>query len=771
MQRFILWMIVSSMAFITPKLYSQNNCTNTLYGKVLDAHDGTPLSLATIQVLETGEKAISDSTGFFSFQNLCTGIFTFECNHEDCDAVTKKIKLSQQSTEVNFYPEHHEELLNEVVVESIKTHGSQQENNIHGNQLRDQQSKPLAEILKNISGVQSLKSGTGISKPVINGLYGSRIILVNQGVRQEDQQWGTEHSPMVDPFSAAEISVIKGPSAIRYGLEAIGGVIVIEPEPFLTEKEIKVYTNSSYQSNGNGGTISAKILGKTNYLKNIAYSIQGTRKYLGDLQSPDYNLSNTGVREWNGQIRFGWQKKGNSLTFFGRTFQTELGILRSAHIGNLTDLNESIQSGKPWFIADPTYTINAPRQKIKHHTFGTEIKYRPSLLSQYKLNYALQINQREEFDIRRGNRTNIPALDLNLITNSLDGEIKKIFKPNLISHFGFQSWIQTNTNSPTGILPLLPDYFSSLAEAYGLLKINSGQFENEIGIRGGIRNYNIFRANRSSVDSVEKRYLGYSASLGTTWNKFKNAPIKLNFNIGQRPPQIIELFSRGLHHSSATIEEGDQSLKPETFITGSVGSKYHHQNIWGIDGQIFFNRSNNFIYFLPDSVTRLTIRGAFPVYKYASTNVLMAGGDFSFWIKPFKQIEYKLQGSLIRSRNLITSDWLIFQAPDQIRQTISILSKASVKNSWRFYLQNIIVDRQYRAPANLDFAPPPAGYILWDIGGNYSFGSIKEDTHKWVVSFAVENIFNTRYRDYLNRFRYFSDEPGINFRLSLRTQF
>jgi iron complex outermembrane receptor protein len=82
--------------------------------------------------------------------------------------------------------------------------------------------------LTEIAGVSSLKTGSSVVKPVINGLFGSRVPVINNNVRLEDQEWGTEHAPNFDVNAAGKITVIKGASGLQFGGDA-GGLIIIEP--------------------------------------------------------------------------------------------------------------------------------------------------------------------------------------------------------------------------------------------------------------------------------------------------------------------------------------------------------------------------------------------------------------------------------------------------------------------------------------------------------------------------------------------------------------
>src|ERR1700749_1222227 len=84
--------------------------------------------------------------------------------------------------------------------------------------------------LKSIAGVNSLQTGPSISKPVIHGVYSNRILILNNGVRQEGQNWGNDHAPEIDPFIATKLSVIKGAASLRYGSDAVGGVVLVDPK-------------------------------------------------------------------------------------------------------------------------------------------------------------------------------------------------------------------------------------------------------------------------------------------------------------------------------------------------------------------------------------------------------------------------------------------------------------------------------------------------------------------------------------------------------------
>ncbi|MEZ4982167.1 MAG: Plug domain-containing protein [Saprospiraceae bacterium] len=96
---------------------------------------------------------------------------------------------------------------------------------LDGLKLQESLQGTLAGTIANLPGVSILSTGATIAKPVINGLHSDRVLVLQNGIKIEGNQWGTEHAPEIDPFSAGNIEVEKC-RALVYGPEAIGGVVV-----------------------------------------------------------------------------------------------------------------------------------------------------------------------------------------------------------------------------------------------------------------------------------------------------------------------------------------------------------------------------------------------------------------------------------------------------------------------------------------------------------------------------------------------------------------
>ena len=234
--------------------------------------------------------------------------------------------------------------------------------------ISSNRSKSLGEALKNLSGVTTLQTGTTISKPIIQGMRGSRIITVSNGTRQEDMEWGDEHAPSIQMGSFDEIKIEKGANALAYGTDAIGGVIVLDHQKFYPVDSERREFGTGYHTNGRGGYIFHQIK-KTNTNGSYFKSSLNYQRF-GDRTAPNYNLTNTGNKSQSVNLIYGKNKLSTGWELNFSLLLDQIGILRSSHIGNLDDLERSINSRTPLYIEDFRYDIYTPKQDILHGTFS-----------------------------------------------------------------------------------------------------------------------------------------------------------------------------------------------------------------------------------------------------------------------------------------------------------------------------------------------------------------------------------------------------------------
>jgi iron complex outermembrane receptor protein len=757
--------------------YAQD-CNLTLEGYVIDKESNEPLPYVSIYVQEISDGTITDSQGKFSFSDLCPGEYHINLSHIGCESENLHIDI-KRDTLLRIHLSHSPTDLGAVVIEGKKSALINQSSSLVKRQtIEENTNKNLSGLIENESGVHLIKNGSGISKPVIHGLYGNRLAILNNGIVQSGQQWGNDHSPEIDPYTAERIVVVKGVNAIEYGQGNLGSLVLIEPNRIEREPHLHGQINYNFESNGRGHNLNTRL---QKYTPSLSWRINGSLKKYGDRSTPDYYLRNTGTEELNFSLQLEKNLKDNVFVdFYASTFNTTLGILRGAHIGNITDLELAFAAETPYFTEeDFTYSLNAPKQEVNHHLVKTKMKYLISDQQSLELVIAGQVNDRKEFDVRRSGRSDIPALSLRQYT--LDGEIKytQDLKNNWLVKVGNQNRITDNTNDPeTGILPLIPDYLSFRTSAFTTL---GKEWENTVFNLGLRYDYEfqsvatISRGIHKEIVRYNNKFHNTSALIGLRYKLSTTQDLSWNTGYAMRNPGVNELYSNGLHQGVSGIEEGDPDLKTEKAIKTTLEYKWIPNANFSFKALAYIQQFEDFIYLQPEDELRLTIRGAFPVFRYNQTNSRIHGfdlsGNFTLAGNLFGSFNY----SYLKGWDLSNDTPLVFMPPNSASGSLTYRTKGSIRLTDKIRLDNIELEGVIRSvfeQTNIldeqDFVPPPPGYTLLHakISSNIILPGHKL---RWFIK--VNNVMNLRYRDYLNRQRYFADEEGRSFIVGINYKF
>jgi len=791
-----LWIVV---LFIFSAIHSQN-CNYTFIGEVIDFHDGTSMSGATVNIETLNRYTAADINGKFSIKNLCNGQLSLVISHVGCE--TKRILVTiNGDTYSKINMEHHLEELDEV---SLRNRGSKitktaQETVIKNNVLKRYSNLSLGDALKEVSGISSINTGSTIVKPMINGLHSSRILILNNNVRLQDQEWGIEHAPNIDINSANQISVIKGAGALAYGGDAIGGVVVINPSIIVRKDTLYGRTLLGGQTNGRGYNISSTL--NKNFSSGWFAQVQGSYKRNGDFKARNYNLTNTGSSSKGLATRFGKNKFQSGFEIYYSFLKSEIGILGASHIGSVFDLERAINSGQPSINRGFSYGINAPKQDITHHLTKANYYKRFSNFGKVTLQYDYQNNKRLEFDVRIGDRRDIPAIDLTLQTQTVLADLNLDANLDRKLNFGIMGRFQDNFASPeTGVRRLIPDYKKY---DFGVYTTSEWRINNSLIIDAGIRyDFNRIDAKKFYRKSrweergydidfsdiiIEElptqlltnpifNYHNISVSAGAKFYLNDTSYLIGNYALSSRPPNPSELFSDGLHHSAARFELGDIRYGKE--VSNRVSISYSYKSTkFNLLTEVFYNNIKDFIYLRPfDFIS--TIRGPFPFWEYQQNHAELFGIDLNTTYNFTNNWQWQNKTALTKGYDLENDIPLIdipaFNTMNQItykKKTWHNFS-ASLKSEWVFEQNefpdfNFEVENQLNGERTLiDISTPPPAYNLLHFYSEATFTFNKKTNLN--VSFGINNILNTSYRNYLNQLRFFSDDLGRNITLQIQ---
>lgn len=794
---FLVVLLIGSLSVSAQS--STDSCNIVIKGKIIDSETLKPIPYARIIIHNTSKGTFSKADGSYELKGLCADEQALEIScagytdtvcahqHKEDHVHTSNIKLSTSEHEIN-------EVV--VTIKHKRKEGTQtlSEETIEKEELTKDLSRSVANVLADIEGVSFVANGSNVQLPIIHGLYGNRVLLLNNGFKHGFQNWGTDHAAEIDIANVDKITLVKGASGIRYGSDALGGVIITEPNPLHLNEKIQLSIGSGFQTNGKGFKESISF-GKG--YKKTAFYVGGSYTKIGDRNTPDYMLTNSGKEEIG--LNAGWRihiADWDIKTHYSFIDQN-LALLRSSVAESGSLFIQSLSASEPLIVSPFSYKINEPNQLTQHHLLSTEVNWWYNDSSKLSLKIGQQLNNRKEFDVRRN--ADLPIIDLSLLTSDVQLSWKHPAWKGFKGVFGAQYFYQDNNNNPgTGTTPFIPNYNTTRISSFIIENYAFKKSSIEFGIRTDFEN-NYVRGRETNQDLFTDNYSfkSFTSSVGFVHKPSHHFSFRSNIGIAWRPPNMAELFSFGQHGFKnqygllryTTDDSG--GLKTDNVIgfdAANIKAEQGYKWINEIDfedkhynGKItaYVNYIDNYIYQRPIGVYN-TIRGSMPFYITEQADALLAGAEVTYHQRLTKKLEAVLGGSFLWSFNTQRNEPLINQPPANITAKIKFetgdfwkitQSKLELGSSYTF--------KQFLAPRTIapqelidgsitidqdseifDFKAVPEGYFLLNLSWDYTVGHFSG-------RLELRNILNQRYRNYLNEMRYFADEMGTNFLISI----
>ncbi len=783
MHRFIL---IGLLFFLLPPLYAQERVFR-FSGYVKDAETGENLQGVSVYIHETGKKSVSASDGFFLLDKLRPGTYhihadlmgyaPFAQNFKVLHDTAVEIRLKPTFIELKNFVIENDRLKTEAVKSSLDVEMADREF------FEKENGNTFAQSLEKIPGIASLNVGVGIAKPVIRGMTFNRVVVNDQGVKQEGQQWGADHGLELDAFNVDRVEIIKGPSSLLYGSDAIGGIINILPPIIAPEGSIRGEISGIGRTNNAYLGSTAMIEGNK---KRNFFRVRATWAEYGDYKVPadsfTYNsyrlpienerLKNTAGKELHfsagGGMMRDWGMLRVTVSRFGQTaglFPGAMGIPRAyqlTHDGN-------------------SRNVDLPRQQNSHlkALASLNVKTRHGWLEN---DFGYQFNHRQEQAVPHlhgyapspaGNT----ALELGLRTLSLNSRLHHSFTPRWKIITGMQA--QHMDNSQDGFEFLIPAYTSYSAGAYGFTEF----FVNEkTTVNGGLRfdygHVNLAGYNAPVYDQnleisgyrylspkMERDFYNVSGAAGLSFEPSQAFNIKVNVGRSFRMPTAPELGENGIHHGTFRHEMGDSSLKSETGYQFDLAFILHNKNFIA-KLTPYFNYFDNYIFLRP-AAEFSPLPDAGQIYRY--TQARAVHGGFELYADYHFIESLHLEGSIayIRNLNLDTYLPLPFTPPpsgmlslEYTREEKGRVKKWFLSTDVRHFLAQNRVDRNERATPGYTLFSASAGIELKMAGTAIQ------------IFLRGYNLLDTYYLNHISRYRLLNlPEQGRNFSVLLKIPF
>jgi len=779
------------------------NCDNSLSGTVTDIHDGQLLIGVTLTIANTDQTVQTGLDGTFRFSNLCNDTYYIQVSHPYCLTKGFTVRVTGNTTK-SFKLEHHIEELNQITIEGSAYSDKSKtilQNTINNQALERYSSGSLGDALNSLSGVSSLNTGNTVVKPLINGLHSSRVVIINNGVRMEDQEWGAEHAPNIDINSISNLTVLKGAGALQYSGDAVGGVIVAEASKVPVKDSLYGKSIMTAASNGRGSSLSSKLT--KSYQNGWYATLQGSLKRFGNFEAPDYVLSNTGMFEKSASLQVGFNRFDYGIEGYYSVFKNEIGILKASHLGGAQDQIRAIESDIPLTIENFTYKINKPKQDVSHQLARLKAFKRFDKFGKLSFQYDFQRNNRLEFDSRRGDDREKPSVDLELDTHTVLLDLESDLTDKMTLKSGLLARYQNNFATDTGVRRLIPDYQMYDLGVYFVADYQLGkQLLLEAGARYDFTFMDVFKFYRTSLwesrnygqlfpeivveelatqilTNPQLNFNNGSATLGATYTFAKDYNLFFNYSIASRAPNPSELFSEGLHHSASRIEIGDLRFNSEIGHKVSLTLQRDDDN-FSYSITPYIHTISDFIIMEPVDV-RQTIGGNFQVWEYRQTDAQLLGMDVDVSYAFTNNVRLNSQFSLVKGYDQTLDTPLIGMPPVNISN--EIVYQNPDFNNIRLSLQSAYHFKQNDFPNNnfevyipqtetyqeVDISSTPNAYHLLNFNSNIDLNINQKS--KLTVGFSITNLMNTSYRNYLNRLRHYADDLGRNFILNLKINY
>ncbi len=767
---------------------------NELTGTVKDSTSNSALPGVNLYIPDLKIGAISKEDGSFTIHNIPNGTFlmqvtavgylTFVVEINGKEKTIMNIKMAKSSIE-----------LKEVIVTGVSSATEAQSSPqsidvVTHDDFVQNSSSNLIDAISLAPSVNAMTLGPEISKPFIRGLGYNRVVTVNDGVRQEGQQWFDEFGEEIDEYSVDRVEILKGPTALSYGSDAFAGVINMLSAPTLPEGTIKGNVLANYQTNNGLFGESFNVGGNQ---KGFVWDLRYSNKMAHCYQNKyDGYVTNSGYSESNVKAMVGINRKWGYSHLTISDFDMKLGIIEGARdsatgkflthfhgFGNTDSMGITPQ-------ADFTKYSNFPviHQHVRHYKAVLDNSFalgsgRLGLRLGFQQNYRQEANDITKTDSISGGYNNYFFLQ----TINYDLRYTLPEKNHFELAVGVNGMKQNSEDR--GIVFVIPEY--NIFDIGGFVTAKK-EFK-KLAISGGLRYdmrttkvkemwVNSANGKRISgpVDSTSYQqftpsnssFSGLSGSLGLAYDFNENVYGKLNFSRGYRAPSIPESGSNGIHDGTPFYEMGDPKLKSENSLQVDATFGVNTED-FTLEADAFYNQINNYIF--PEKLAnwnnssdsmRTDVAAGFggPVFKYVQGNAILTGGEAIFNVHPhtIKGVHWNNSFGMVNAKQLNQPDsskYLPYTPPYKYHSELKLvmvksgdfLKNAFIKFSMDYYFEQNKVFYKF---GNETITPE---YTLFNVGIGTDFCCKKGGTACTLV-ISVNNIADVAYQSSMNRLKY-----------------
>ncbi|MDG5767101.1 TonB-dependent receptor [Balneolales bacterium ANBcel1] len=741
------------------------SATGVIRGVVYDVENREPVLLASVQIQDLNRGTVTREDGDFQLRNLPEGSHTLRVQHVGYETTLKVVRVQKDDTTMvrigvrpSIFQTSEIRITSQYIQEDeITTHV---ERVLTGQRLRQQLGRTIAETLEDEAGMAQRTMGPAPARPVLRGLGGERLLILEDGGRTGDlSATASDHALTIDPMTAEHIELIRGPSALIHGSNTMGGVINV----IRGQIPHDIPDRTSWSGTMKGESVNNGFSGGVR-----GYGPVSDRLPLGDRMGFRFDLSGRSTSDMNTPAGMQLNTAITTLNASaGLGYVDSRGMLGFS--GNIMDMKYGVPGGEGLAEAHPNgVDLEMYRRYLEsrlRRNFSDSWLRRLDVTWNYSYYSHKELEKPDDPSIRQPVGTEFGVLTHNakihLHHNSLS-----FFDRGVIG-----VWME-HRDYASGGLTYTPETVEYSAAAYAFQERDFGRFNLQAALRYDHRH--LSPEEKRSIflpaDITSRNYSGISGSLMGTWTLRPGTEIGATVTRTHRSPIIEELYAEGPHLANFAYEIGNPELSRE-HGWGSELFFRTSRDRYQLYLALFRNQMDNYIF--PQDTGEPSIRrDDLNTFQFTENKVLMAGAEASWQVRLQSRLLTGGTVSYVRGDFIDDDSSFPFLVLDDREASVPMMPPLNSRLFLEFGDSSLKIGGAVRLAAEQtrtdQFEEPTDAYAILDFYSQYHLSS---GNMLHTFSLTVENLADTEYRNHLSRIKSVMPEPGRNVKLLYRVYF
>lgn len=744
-------LLILLLLVVCPFSVHAYDASGSVSGLITDDETGDPIPFAYVHLEEINRFTSTDRNGYFRIQNVPSGSYSLVVHRLGYagKSVTFTVTENRDSElEIQLRSTILTGQSIEVVADADNSRGANLEHasiKLTGSSLRRNLGSTLSETLSSQPGFDQRTMGAAPARPVIRGLGNERVLILQDGERTGDfSATSADHAVSVDPISANEIEIARGPAALAYGSNAIGGVINVVRNQIATTVPSEFNgTLTTQLASVNSGASLAGILSIP--MDNKVLNIDLNGRYGDDFRSPSEKISNSNYLTSNSSVGLSYIKPWGYSGLAVSSYLSNYGIPPDPIGGHPSGVDIEMRK----------YQVESKSEILFTNHF---LKYLEAQLS-YRYYNHIELETSEIIG------TEMTKNSANITLKSRHRGIGR-FDDGTIGLWGefHDTFVFDRFNIESNGVSL--STFSIQEADFGPLHVELGarlDYHTEIPKED---------QPNSRIGNIRQRtYLGLATSGSLIYNFGRGFYGGTTFMHSFRPPTSDELFSRGPHIAAYSFEIGNPDLDAERGIGKELFLRYKRSEAT-IEISGYHNGFSNFIF--PRDTGRQNF--AFPSlndYQFEGVQAVLYGFEAQSEFKLLSRVVANTSFSYTIGKRDLTNDEMLLEGANSDRGYLPMMPPLQATIGLNYVHRSFSLGGHVRFASEQNkvsqFEEPTDSYAVIGLRSEYRFSTTGSLFH--TISLNISNITNVEYRNHLSRLKEVFPEPGRNFTMLYRLYF